>query len=117
MTTSGLTPYQTAYQATLVQQAASLAGGITPQGTPQPTRVFSGETPSQELQASLQAQTTATLVSALPSGTGAPSPSPETPLTAPGTSPYQAGLSATELSGIATLFGSLGLGLNANVTA
>jgi hypothetical protein len=120
---SGLSPSQSAYEATLVQQAATIAASLSPPGQQAPVVSAPGESTIQQEAAGLEASVSGTLSASI-SGTGfagqafaLPGTPPPSPLETPGTSPYQASLATSQLDNATTLFGTLGLGTNTNTFA
>jgi hypothetical protein len=110
---SGLSSSQAAYQATLVQQAATLAGSIQTQGAQAPAQAPPGASTFQQEAIGLEAQVAGTLAASI-SGAGTPPPEP---LTAPGTNPYQSSYDTAVLNQTSTLLGSLGIGTQTNASA
>jgi len=113
VTTSGLSNAQSAYEATLVQQAATLAGSIQVQGTQAPVQAPPGASIVQQEAIGLQGEVSGTLAASI-NGQSTP---PPTPLEAPGTSASQASYNTATLNNTETLLGSLGLGTQSNTLA
>ncbi len=112
-TMSGLSSSQSAYEATLVQQAATLAGSIQVQGTQVPVQAPPGASTVQQEAIGLQGEVAGTLAASI---NGASTP-PPTPLTAPGTTASQSSYNSDTLNNTETLLGSLGLGTQSNTLA
>jgi hypothetical protein len=110
---SGLSSPQTSYQATLVQQASTLAGSIQVQGDQAPAKAPPGANAYQVQAIGLEAQVAGTLAASI-RGESTP---PWTPLQAPGTNQYQAGNTNEALSNTETLLSSLGIGSKSNSVA
>lgn len=118
---SGLTGPQSAYQATLVQQASVLASSVHPAGQQVPAEAPPGASQAETTAIGLEAQDAGTLAASLAEGGfslgGTPPPSYGTPLEAPGTNQYQAGYNQTVAGQTSTLLSTLGIGTNTNTTA
>jgi hypothetical protein len=100
---SGLTAAQSAYQATMIQQASTLMGSIQVQGTQPPAKVPAGASAAEALAIGLAAQDGATLAASI-RGESTPPPSP---LVAPGTNPAEQAAATATLQNIGSLLDSL----------
>lgn len=110
---SGLTSSQQAYQATEIQQASTLLGGLQVQGTQVPATAPPGAS-SAEVQAIGLAAQDAGIIDASIQGQSTP---PPTPLEVPGQNQYQSALNVSTFNNTEALLGTLGLGTNANSLA
>jgi hypothetical protein len=110
---SGLTPSQSAFQATLIEQSSTLLGSIQSPGTQVPAKAPPGASQAQTVAIGLEAQVAGTLDASL-SGAGTPSP---VPLTTPGVNQYQAALSSENFNDTLALVNTFGLGTTTNTLA
>jgi hypothetical protein len=113
VTTGGVSNSQQAYQATLIQQAATIAGSVQEQGTQVVAKAPPGANAFQVQAIGLEASVAGTLAASI-RGLSTPPPAP---LAAPGTNSYQVSAATQALSNVEGLLGSLGLGNHTNALA